>query len=469
MALKIINKFFRHKGPGPFYYCDPTRSITGAAAIQVTLCLPMSQSGLALTWQQSDNRPSKPSPGSKTTKTMFEHLKAVPPDPILGILSAYQADPNPKKIDLGIGVYRDENGDTPMLECVVQGERILDSTQTTKSYLGPRGVQGFNSAMTNLIFGADSAVLEEDRVRTVQTPGGTGALRVGADLIHAAMPGAVVWASDPTWANHLAIFPAAGLQMMSYPYFDRERSDLRYDDMMTTLEQRGPGDVVLFHACCHNPCGVSPSPEQWQAISDLAAERQFMPMVDIAYMGFERGIEEDSLAVRLFTEKCPEVLVASSCSKNFAVYRERVGAISVVCGSAQKTADAETVVHSLTRKNYSMPPAHGTGIIDIILHSDELSELWVREVAEMRERINTLRTVLSDRIEASAIERDFSFLKRQSGMFSFLGLSVEQVRRLREEFSIYTVDSARVNIASFNHSNIDYFIDALETVLNNST
>ncbi|MDT8321065.1 MAG: amino acid aminotransferase [Xanthomonadales bacterium] len=396
---------------------------------------------------------------------MFEQLKAVPPDPILGILSAYAADPNPRKIDLGIGVYRDENGATPVLDCVVQAERILDSTQTTKSYLGPRGVPGFNSAMTELIFGVDSPVLAQQRVRTVQTPGGTGALRVGADLIHTAQPDAVVWASDPTWGNHHALFPAAGLQMKGYPYFDSEHSDLRYEDMMATLRQRGPGDVVLFHACCHNPCGVSPSPGQWAAISDLAAERAFLPMVDLAYMGFERGIEEDSLAVRLFAEKCPEVLVASSCSKNFAVYRERVGAISVVCGSAGKTADAETVIHSLTRKNYSMPPAHGTGIVDIILHSQELTGLWREEVAGMRGRINGLRRVLADKISASGIDRDFSFLQRQSGMFSFLGLSVDQVRRLREDFSIYTVDSARVNIASFNDSNIDYFIDALGTVL----
>jgi aspartate aminotransferase len=235
--------------------------------------------------------------------------------------------------------------------------------------------------------------------------------------------------------------------------------------MLDALRVRGPGDVVLFHACCHNPCGVSPDPDQWETITDLAAEGGFLPMVDVAYQGFERGLEEDALAVRLFAEKCPEVIVASSCSKNFAVYRERVGAISVVCADESKAADVETVIHSLTRKNYSMPPTHGTGIIDIILHSAELTALWQSEVAVMRNRINGLRTELSARIAAAGIGRDFSFLERQSGMFSFLGLSVDQVRRLREEFSIYTVDSARVNIASFNDSNIDYFIDALKTVL----
>jgi aspartate aminotransferase len=396
---------------------------------------------------------------------MFEHLNAVPPDPILGILAAYAADTNPRKIDLGIGVYRDETGNTPMLKCVVEAEKTLIATQTTKSYLGPRGVVGFNDAMGELIFGRDSNTITQGRVRTVQTPGGTAALRVGADLIRQAWPKATLWASDPTWANHLALFPAAGLPMESYPYFDEINSDLRYDDMMAALRHRGPGDVVLFHACCHNPCGVSPDPEQWEAITDLAAERGFTPMIDIAYMGFERGVEEDALAVRLFSEKCPEVIVASSCSKNFAVYRERTGALSIVCENKQKAADVESVIHSLTRKSYSMPPAHGPGIIDIILHSDELTELWISEVTGMRNRINGLRKILSEKITASGISKDFSFLERQSGMFSFLGLSVEQVARLKNEFAIYTVNSARVNVASFNESNMDYFIEALATVL----
>jgi aspartate aminotransferase len=396
---------------------------------------------------------------------MLDRLNAVPPDPILGVIAAHAADENPRKIDLGVGVYRDETGDTPILQCVREAERILVSTQESKSYLGPRGVPGFNGAMSDLIFGAGSPTVEEGRVRTVQTPGGTGALRVGADVVKTALPEARVWASEPTWANHYAIFPAAGLPLEHYPYFDRERSDLRFDAMMDALRDKGPGDVVVFHACCHNPSGVSPDAGQWEAVTDLAAERGFLPFVDLAYQGFERGVEEDVLAVRLFAEKCPELLVASSCSKNFALYRERVGAISVVCANSQKTADVETVVHALTRKNYSMPPAHGTGIVDIILHSDELTNQWLGELTEMRERINGLRTTLVAKIAAGGIERDFSFLERQSGMFSFLGLSVDQVRRLREEFSVYTVDSARINIASFNGGNIDYFVDALKAVL----
>ena len=396
---------------------------------------------------------------------MLETLNAVAPDPILGIIAAHAADTNPKKIDLGIGVYKNEQGDTPILECVKKAERILVDTESSKTYLGPPGVAGFNSAMTDLIFGAESAVVQENRVRTIQTPGGTGGLRVGADLIDAAMPGCTIWVSDPTWANHNAVFSAPGLNIEVYPYFDSESSSLRFDDMMQVLQQRGPGEVVLFHACCHNPCGVSPSPEQWEAITDCAADRGFTPMVDMAYLGFERGLEEDALSVRLFAEKCPELIVASSCSKNFAVYRERTGALSVVCKTAQKADDVVTVINSLTRKNYSMPPTHGPAIVDIILHSDELTALWHEEVSGMRNRINGLRELLVERISAAGIERDFSFLQRQSGMFSFLGLTVDQVQRLRKEFSIYTVNSARVNIASFNQNNIDYFVGALKTVL----
>jgi aspartate aminotransferase len=265
---------------------------------------------------------------------MFEQLKALPADPILGLIAAYAADPDPSKIDLGIGVYKDEHGNTPMLDCVVEAEGILLATQTTKTYLGPPGVAGFNKAIGEVIFGEDSEPLSQGRIRTVQTPGGTGALRVMAELIKVATPEAELWASDPTWANHHALFPGAGVKMHSYPYFDAKNSSLRFEEMVQVLQQRVPGDMVLFHACCHNPCGVSPNPEQWQAIADIASDRGFTPVVDIAYMGFERGVDEDALAVRLFAEQCPEVLVASSCSKNFAMYRERVGALSVVTRDA---------------------------------------------------------------------------------------------------------------------------------------
>ena len=396
---------------------------------------------------------------------MFENVNAIPPDPILGLIAAYAADPKPKKIDLGIGVYRDEFGATPMLDCVRAAEKTLIKTQTTKTYLGPPGVVGFNQAMGDLILGSDNEVFKQGRARTVQTPGGTGALRVAADLIKVVRPETELWASDPTWANHLALFPGAGLQMHSYPYFNADDSSLRFEDMIAALQQRSAGDAVLFHACCHNPCGVSPSPEQWQVIADIAGERGFTPMVDIAYMGFERGLEEDCLAIRLFAEQCPEVIIASSCSKNFAMYRERVGAITIIAGNAEKAAAVESVIHNVTRKNYSMPPAHGPAVIDIILHSNELTAQWKEELTGMRNRINGLRKTLAEKIAAAGIQRDFSFIQRQSGMFSFMGLTVEQVHRLRDEFAIYTVNSSRINVASFNESNMDYFIEALAVVL----
>jgi aspartate aminotransferase len=396
---------------------------------------------------------------------LLDKLNAIAPDPILGVIAAHAADPNPDKIDLGVGVYRDESGNTPMLECVVRAEQILLDTQTTKTYLGPAGVPGFNSAMSQRLFGEDSEALARGRVRTIQTPGGTGALRLAADLVKAARPDATIWASQPTWANHLAIFPASGLQLRDYPYFDPDASSLRFDGMLECLQQRGPGDVVLFHACCHNPCGVSPDPAQWELIADLAAERGFTPMVDIAYMGFERGLVEDTLLVRLLAERCPEMIVASSCSKNFAMYRERVGAISVMTPNESKTSDVVTVLNSLSRQNYSMPPAHGPAVIDIILHSAELASLWESEVAEMRNRINHLRRSLVDRIKAAGVARDFSFLARQTGMFSFLGLTPEQVKRLSAEFAIYTVSSSRINLASFNERNMDYFAAGLAQVL----
>lgn len=397
--------------------------------------------------------------------TVFNHLKAIPPDPILGLISSYAADNNPDKIDLGIGVYKDEAGNTAILDCVKKAEELFLASQTTKTYLGPPGVIGFNSAITDVIFGDDSLAVQQGRIRTIQTPGGTAALRVAGDLIHAANPDSAIWVSDPTWANHLALFPAAGVPVHTYPYFDADNSALLFDEMIAALQQRGPGDVVLFHACCHNPCGVSPNPAQWLDIANLAAERGFTPLIDIAYMGFERGIAEDALAVRLFTEKCPEVIVASSCSKNFAMYRDRVGAISVVSESAEKAANIETVINNVTRKSYSMPPAHGPHVIDIILHSEELNNLWVSEVTGMRNRINGLRKTLSEKIAASGIDRDFSFLQRQTGMFSFIGITAQQVQKLRSEYAIYFVNSSRVNIASFNQSNMDYFVAALGNIL----
>lgn len=396
---------------------------------------------------------------------MLETLEKIPPDPILGLIAAHRNDPNPRKIDLGVGVYKDANGHTPVLKCVKTAERIRTEQEDSKTYLGPPGVAGFNRRIQALIFGADSNAAAAGRVCTVQTPGGTAALRVAADLIRRVRPDARVWLSDPTWANHTALFPAAGLTIEKYAYFDRERSALRFDEMLAALSRRGPGDVVVLHACCHNPCGVDLSADQWRTVVELTAERGFLPLIDIAYQGFGEGLDEDALGVRLMAEAVPELIVASSCSKNFGLYRERCGAISIVGVDAAAAAAAESVIHNVTRGLYSMPPAHGPALVDIILASDELRSLWLKELAEMRERINGLRRLVVERIRAAGIPRDFSFIERQRGMFSFLGIDVDQVERLRDEYAIYMTRATRINIAGFCDDNVDYFAASLAAVL----
>ena len=396
---------------------------------------------------------------------MLDHLKAIPVDPILGLIAAHRDDPNPKKIDLGVGVYKDDSGNTPILDCVKTAERLRGERETSKTYLGPPGVVGFNNAMTAQIFGADHAAVAAGRVRTVQTPGGTAALRVAADLIRRANPNATIRVSDPTWANHNALFPAAGLALKAYPYFNPERSALRADAMLETLRTYGPEDVVVLHACCHNPCGVDLEQEHWKAVGDIALERGFTPLVDIAYQGFGDGLDEDAYGVRHLADRVPEMIVASSCSKNFGLYRERAGAISVVGQSAENAAASESVIHNVTRGLYSMPPAHGPAIVDIIVHDEQLRAQWLVELAAMRERIAGLRRLVVEKIVDAGIERDFSFIERQRGMFSFLGITVDQVNLLKHDYSIYMVDSARINIAGFASDNVDYFADSLANVL----
>jgi aspartate aminotransferase len=396
---------------------------------------------------------------------MLDQLKTIPADPILGLIAAHRDDPNPDKIDLGVGVYKDENGHTPILRSVKKAEQVRLETELSKTYLGPPGVAGFNQAMTRMIFGADHAAVVDDRVRTVQTPGGTAALRVAADLIMRGNPNANIRVSDPTWANHLALFPAAGLPLSSYPYFDPRASALRFEEMIDAIKAYGPNDVVVFHACCHNPCGVDLESEHWPALVELAQKQGFLPLIDIAYQGFGDGVEEDALGVRLMAADLPELIVASSCSKNFGLYRERTGAISVVGHNAENAAAIETVIHNVTRGLYSMPPAHGTAVVDIILRDDDLTQEWLQELAEMRNRIASLRQLIVGEIRERGIDKDFSFIERQRGMFSFLGISVEQVQRLKNEYSIYMVDSARINVAGFSRANVDYFVNALAEVL----
>lgn len=390
---------------------------------------------------------------------MFEQLQALPTDPILGLSQAYARDPNPQKVDLGVGVYKNESGDTPVLDSIRAAQQQLHQQEQTKAYQGPAGNVDFNNAIERLVF-ADFA--SSDRVNTLQTPGGCGALRVAAELINRCRPGATIWVSTPTWANHIPLLGSAGLTIREYPYYDAVSQSVDFDAMIECLKQVPAGDLVLLHGCCHNPCGTDLSTAQWQTIAQLAGQRGFIPFVDLAYQGFGDGLDEDAYGVRLLVEQLPEVIVASSCSKNFGLYRERTGAISIVGDSGQSSANAFSQMQGIARGIYSMPPAHGASLAERVLSSDSLRQQWESEVAAMRSRIKQLR---QDLTEALSNAGDFSFIARQRGMFSFLGLSEQQVQRLQTEHSVYMVNSSRINIAGINRKNLDYLASAIKSVL----
>jgi len=396
---------------------------------------------------------------------MFASLKAQPTDPILGLLAKYREDTNPKKIDLGVGVYKNEAGETTVLSCVKKAEQHRTDTETSKVYIGPTGSLLFNDEMSKLIFGQDHKVLTESRARTVSTPGGTGALRVAAEFIKTCKPGATIWVSNPTWANHTGLFQAAGLTVKTYPYYDYENKSLDFDGMLAALKQVSSDDAVLLHACCHNPSGMDLNQEQWQQVADVAKSVGFMPVVDMAYQGFGQGLDDDAYGLRLMAESVDEMVVCSSCSKNFGLYRERIGACTIVGATSLQADIAYSVVLSVVRVIYSMPPAHGAALVETILSSDELRNEWYAELAEMRDRINGNRQLIVDKLVENGVTRDFSFITRQAGMFSFLGITPEQVQRLQDEFSIYMVGSSRMSIAGIANSNVDYLAQSIAKVL----
>ncbi|WP_286257605.1 amino acid aminotransferase [Pseudoalteromonas apostichopi] len=394
---------------------------------------------------------------------MFSELKPLPTDPILGLMAAFKQDTNPKKIDLGVGVYKDEQGNTPVLKAVKKAEAFRLENETSKSYIGLAGNLDYCQKMENLLLGEHPALLA-NRVRTAQAPGGTGALRVAAEFIKRCNKDATVWVTTPTWANHISLFEAAGLTVKEYPYYDYENKDLLFDDMINTLKQVPKGDVVLFHACCHNPSGMDLNAEQWSTVADLAVEVGFTPLVDIAYQGFGSSLEEDAAGLRKLAAAVDELIICSSCSKNFGLYRERIGACSIIAKDAATADISNSVLLSVVRSIYSMPPAHGADIVSTILGSTELTQMWHDELDEMRNRINGLRTLIKESLAAKGIEQDFSFIDRQNGMFSFLGINKEQIERLQKEYSIYIVGSSRVNVAGISDANIDYFAKAVADV-----
>lgn len=396
---------------------------------------------------------------------MFQSLQALPADPILGLMAAYRADSNPKKIDLGVGVYKDANGKTPVMQAVKKAEDILLNTQDTKSYVGPTGATEFNEAIAELVFGKELLNSLGKRRITAQSPGGCGGLRLAAEFIKKANPDATVWVSDPTWANHVPLLGSAGLQIEQYPYYDYQTHSVRFDDMLATLGKVESGDAVLLHGCCHNPCGADLSNEQWRAVRDVALERGFTVFIDLAYQGLGDGLEEDVAGVRLLAEALPELIVVSSCSKNYGLYRERTGALTVVCGTDAAASIANTQIAAAARAMYSMPPDHGAAIVQTIMSTPDLRSAWDTELTEMRDRINGLRAQLVARLKSAGVNQDFSFIEQEKGMFSFLGVSVEQVQQLVSEYSIYLVNSSRINVAGINDDNIDYLTTSLAEVL----
>jgi aspartate aminotransferase len=396
---------------------------------------------------------------------MFQSLKNLPADPILGLIADFVGDSNPNKVDLGVGVYKDETGQTPIMAAVKNAERICHEKEQTKSYIGPAGVPEFNSCIRELMFGKTHVALKEGRVSTVLTPGGCGALRVGAEFLLRCADDVKIWISDPTWANHVPLLGNAGLKLVQYPYYDQSRSKLLFDEMLSTLANAKSGDVVLLHGCCHNPCGADLNESQWRALTELAEKNGFLPFIDLAYQGFGRGLEEDAYGIRLMADRLPEILVAGSCSKNFGLYRERVGSLSVVGEQPGHGLAAITHINNVVRGNYSMPPSHGGAIVGTILQDEKLRQSWQNELTIMRNRLNALRNLLVEKLVGAGAERDFSFIAEQYGMFSFLGISSAQVKRLRDDYSVYLVDSSRINIAGVSQSNVDYLASAITTCL----
>jgi aspartate aminotransferase len=397
---------------------------------------------------------------------MFNVLEALPPDPILGLTAAFKKDARTTKVDLGVGVYKTEDGRTPVMRAVKAAEQRLFDEEDTKSYIAQVGVEAYNDGMIKLILGAGHNAVRDGRVRSVLTPGGTGALRIGAEAIKRMNPTATVWVGDPTWANHFPVIQGAGLKTEIYPYYDQASRTIRIDDMLATLADRAaPGDAVLLHGCCHNPCGADLTLEHWQQIAELLERKGLLPYVDLAYQGFGTGLDEDAQGIRLLADKVPDVLVVSSCSKNFGLYRERTGSITAIAQSADKAGAAESHFANIARAIYSMPPAHGGFLAGMVLQDEQLRAEWVAELTEMRDRKNGLRALFVSKMAEKTPGQDFSFIQRQFGMFSFLGINHAQIARLRDEFGIYVVGSSRINIAGISEANIDYLTDSLAVVL----
>ncbi|MDD7569356.1 MAG: aspartate/tyrosine/aromatic aminotransferase [[Actinobacillus] rossii] len=396
---------------------------------------------------------------------MFKNIKAAPADPILGLGEAFKAETRSPKVNLGIGVYKDAKGNTPIMKAVKQAEGRLYESETTKNYLAIDGVAEFNARTKELLFGKDSDIVKNARAKTVQSLGGTGALRIAAEFVKRQTKAQNVWISSPTWPNHNAIFNAVGMTIRDYRWYDAEKKALDWDGLIEDLSHADEGDVVLLHGCCHNPTGIDPTPEQWKALAELSAQKGWLPLFDFAYQGLANGLEEDAIGLRTFAANHKELLVSSSYSKNFGLYNERVGAFTLVAETEEIAATALTQVKSIIRTLYSNPASHGAVTVALVLGDAQLRTEWEQELTEMRNRIKAMRHKFVELLKEYGAEQDFSFIIEQNGMFSFSGLSAEQVDRLKDEFAIYAVRSGRINVAGITEDNIRYLCESIVKVL----
>ncbi|MCP3749390.1 amino acid aminotransferase [Pseudomonas sp. SBB6] len=393
----------------------------------------------------------------------FGAIGRVPGDPILGLMEAYAKDSNPNKFDLGVGVFKDAQGLTPIPAAVKQAEQRLLEQQTSKSYVGGHGDAAFGRLISELVLGSDSSLLSNQRAGATQTPGGTGALRLAAEFIEHCLPGRGIWLSDPTWPIHETIFAGAGLKVSHYPYVGADNR-LNVAGMLAALQAAPKGDVVLLHACCHNPTGFDLSRDDWHAVLEVVRQRELLPLIDFAYQGFGDGLEEDAWAVRLFAAELPELLITSSCSKNFGLYRERTGALLVCSHDAEKLLDVRSQLALLARNLWSTPPDHGAAVVAQILGDADLKRLWVEEVDAMRQRIAELRVGLVEALAPHGLSERFTHIAEQRGMFSYTGLSPEQVKQLRERHSVYMVGTGRANIAGADAARLEALAAAIADV-----
>lgn len=402
---------------------------------------------------------------ASTSSPLFSAIEMAPRDPILGITEAYNADQNPAKVNLGVGVYYDDNGKVPLLECVKKAEAILIEKYSPRTYLPIEGLAAYDKAVQELVFGADSAVVKEKRAITAQAIGGTGALKLGADFLHRFTPDSQVWISDPSWENHRALFESAGFKVNNYPYYDANTRGVNFAGMLDALKTMPAGSIVLLHACCHNPTGADLTDDQWTQVIEVITQRGLIPFLDMAYQGFGDGIEADGKVVRRFAEAGGALFVSNSFSKSFSLYGERVGALSIAASSADEAARIMSQLKRVIRTNYSNPPSHGGQVVATVLATPELRQLWEEELAGMRVRIREMRHAFVAKLKEKAPAHNFDFVIQQRGMFSYSGLTKEQVSKLREGNSIYAVDTGRICVAALNSKNIDNVIDAIAKVL----